>query len=177
MRTSIVESISFPTGEIILFGRLCEVDSSGNLHPVQGVSNILTGNSGANGLAGISVFDVAREQALAALGGSAGSGYYNSGEMVPVLRKGRIYVSCDSNVAQTPYARPNVWHPGATDPNTLRGVFTVAATSNTVSAEIAQAPAELVIVRDESKATPQYGAAVAPNYTFVMLLEVNLPGA
>jgi hypothetical protein len=56
-------------------------------------------------------------------------------------------------------------------------VFTVAATSVVASAEIAQAPAEIIIVRDESANTPQYGAAVAPNYTFVMLLEVNLPGA
>ncbi len=176
--------LSFPAGENIGFGLLLEVDSAGNVHPVQGTSNVLTGGVGATStLAGVSVFDVAREQQLAATGGSAGSGFYVSGEMVPVLRKGRILGAWDGSGTQTIFGRVNAWHPGASDPNGIRGVFTLASTQNTVSSEIAQTPAQILMVRDVSKSTPQRGggnsnAGVATGpWTWVVALEVNLPGA
>src|SRR5215472_12439271 len=99
--------VSYPAGEAIEFGRLCEVDASGLLHHVQGASNVLASAK----LAGVSVKDVAREQQLSSLGGSAGSAHYQSGEMVPVMRKGRIYACWDGSGSQGVMSGVNVWHP------------------------------------------------------------------
>jgi hypothetical protein len=173
--------ISFPAGEPIYFGRLCEVDSAGALHLVQGVSNVLNGGVGAtNATVGVSVFDVAREQSIATGGGSSGSGFYNSGEMVPVLRKGRIFGAMDSNAAATRFGRVNVWHPGVSDPFNTRGVFTLSATATTVGSEISQCPAEIITVQDCSTLVPQRGGGngnTSTACTWVCMLEVNLPGA
>lgn len=168
--------LSFPAGENIAFGRLCEVDSAGLLHHVQGASSTIA--SGA--LAGVSVFDVARMQQISSAG-SAGSGYYNSGEMVPVLRKGRIFAAWDGSVqalSQGIFTRPYVNHPSTTpDTNGIRGVFSGGTLSTVAGAEITQVPAEIVMCKDVSGKTAQYGGASANAYTFVCLLEVNLPGA
>lgn len=174
--------VSYPAGESIQFGILTEVDSAGLLHPVQGVSNVITGGVGATSrLAGVSVFDVAREQQLAATGGSSGSGYYQSGEMVPVLRKGRIFGRCDSTVAQNVYGAIGVWHPSAADSNGIRGVFSMATSSVTVNSELQTCPATIVTVRDVSTGAPQRAAGppvTAPGvWTCICLLEVNLPGS
>lgn len=177
--------VSYPAGENIEFGRLCEVDSAGVLHHVSGVSNVITGGTGGTSkLAGVCVKDVAREQQLASSGGSAGSAFYQSGEMVPVLRKGRIFGAFDGSGTASVLSQPNVWHPSTTDTNDIRGVFTLASTSVVAGSEVAQVPAEILTVRDVGSLTPRLGhgnsapgAQPGGPFTFVVLLEVNLPGA
>lgn len=166
--------VSFPAGETIPFGRLCEVDSAGNLHLVHGGSAVASANSA---IAGVSVFDVAREQVLATTGGSAGNGYYNSGDMVPVMRKGRIFGAWDNSGTQLVYGAVNVHTLSTTDTNGVRGVFSNGAVNTTAGSEITACPAEIITVRNVATLTPQRGAASANDYEYVCLLEVNLPGA
>jgi hypothetical protein len=165
--------VSYPAGENIPFGRLCEVDTSGALHLVFGTGATIANNK----LVGVSVFDVAREQQLSTTTGSAGSGFYNSGDMVPVLRKGRIFGAWDGSGSQGIFLTPNVNHPSSSDPNGIRGVFSGGTTTTTAGSEITACPAEILEVKDVSASTPAYGGASANSYTFVCLLEVNLPGA
>lgn len=165
--------VSYPAGEPISFGRLCEVDSSGLLHPVRGTG----ANIASDSLAGVSVFDVAREQQLASSGGSAGSGFYGTNDMVPVLRKGRIYAAWDGSGTQAILGRINVNHPSTGDTNGVRGVFTGSATSTTAGAEVTQCPAEILSVRDVSASTPRRNNSAPNDWELICLLEVNLPGA
>lgn len=166
--------MSVPAGENIPFGRLCEVDSSGNLFLVKG-----SGATIASGkLAGVSIFDVAREQQLASTGGSAGSGFYAQSELVPVMRKGRIYAAFDGSVTnvQAPFAAPGVNHPSSSDASGIRGVFSGGTTTTTAGAEITTTGTNILYVRDVSTLTPARGAAGTNNYQYVALLEINLPG-
>ena len=127
----------------------------------------------------MSVFDVAREQQLSASGGSSGAAGYQIGEMVPVLRKGRIFAAWDGGGAQAIFGTPNINHSSTTDANNVKGSFTGTATSVVAGSEIAAAPLEILMVKDVSALTPQRGAASAgaAGPTFVCLLELNLPGA
>lgn len=167
--------VSYPAGEVIEFGRAVEVDASGVAWKVKGTGAALA----AGAFAGVSVFDVAREQQLAATGGSSGLAGYQVGEMVPVMRKGRIYGCWDGGGSQGVLTRPNINHSSTTDANNVKGTFTGTATSTVAGSEIAQAPAEIVMVRDVSTLTPARGAASAGSAgpTYVCLLELNLPGA
>lgn len=165
--------ISFPAGEPIYFGRAVEVDSKGALHLTFGTSAaIASGN-----FAGISVFDVAREQQLASTGGSAGSGFYASGDMVPVLRKGRIYAAWDNVGSQSVFGSPNINHPSTSDPTGVRGVFTGSTVNTAAGQEVTAAPKEIIMVRDVSALNPRRQASASFDYEYVCLLEVNLPGA
>jgi hypothetical protein len=175
--------VSIPAGENINFGILCEQDQTYHtLHPVAGSGSTLVTSGRA--LAGISVFDVAREQQLAQPGGgSSGSGYYQSGEMVPVLRKGRVYACWDGSGSQGDFKAPLVWHPSTSDPYGLRGVFSNGTSSTSVGSELTTAPAEILEVKDVSAQAPQRGSgsttptSASGPFTWICLLEVNLPGA
>lgn len=164
---------SAPAGEAIPFGRLCEVDSSGNLFLVKGTGAAITSGK----LAGISIQDVAREQSLAT-SGSSGSGYYGQSEMVPVMRKGRIFAAFDGSVTnvQAPFVAPGVNHPSTTDASGIRGVFSGGTVTTTAGAEITQTGTNILYVRDVSTQTPARGAAGTNNYQYVALIELNLPG-
>ncbi len=176
--------LSFVAAETIYPGRLCQVDSAGGLHLVNGASNVIAGNDGNSAacqLAGVSILDVAREQLLAAASGSAGNAYYQSGEMVPVMRKGRVFAAWDNSGTQGIFKTPLVWHPSTTDTNLLRGVFSNTATSSVVAgSEVIACPAEILEVKDCASLTPSRGAGspvtVGP-VTWVCKLEINLPGA
>jgi hypothetical protein len=166
---------SFVAGEAIPFGRLCEVDSGGLLHPVQGSGSSIASNK----LAGVSVFDVAREQQNAS-GGSSGSGFYASGEAVPVMRKGVCFGAWDGStqaLSQGVFVQPYVNHPSTSDANGIRGVFSGGTLSTAAGAEITQVPAEIVMLGVFDNLTPQRGGASANSYTYVCKLELNLPGA
>lgn len=176
--------VSYVAGEYIEFGRVCEVDANGLVYHTAGTGAALTTTN--RQLAGVTIFDAAREQQLATFGGtsvgSTGQAGYQVGEPVPVLRKGRIFGCWDGGTGsftQGVLVRPNINHPSTTDPNDLRGSFTGNATSNTAGSEVAQAPAEMLLVRDVSTLTPQRGGASAGSLgpTYVCLVEVNLPGA
>jgi len=172
---------SFPAGEAIEFGRLLEVDqTTGAVWKTAGTGAALV--SSGRKLAGVSVNDVAREQQLAATGGSSGKGHYQVGEMVPVLRKGHIYACWDGGTGsfgQGVYVVPNVNHSSTTDANNLKGTFTGNATSSSAGSEVAAAPAGILLVRDVSTKTPARGAAStgSDGPTFVCDLEVNIQGA
>jgi hypothetical protein len=170
--------VSFPAGEVIEFGRAVEVDSNGVAWKVKGAGASLA----AGKFAGVTVFDLAREQQMASTGGSSGLAGYQVGEMVPVMRKGRIYGCWDGGTgsfSQGVFVTPNINHSSTTDANNIKGTFTGNATSSTVGSEIAAAPAEIVMVRDVSALVPSRGATSAGSAgpTYVCLLELNLPGA
>lgn len=185
--------VSIPAGENINFGILCEEDQTAHvLHPVAGSGATLVTTGRA--LAGISVFDVAREQQLSSITGgvvgSGGSGYYQSGEMVPVLRKGRVYACWDGSGTQGDFKSPLVWHPSTSDPFGLRGVFSNGTTSTSVGSELTTAPLEILEVKDVGPTgnnglggNPQRGSGsttpltASGPFTWICLLEVNLPGA
>lgn len=176
--------ISFPAGEVIEFGRLVEVDANGLVWKVSGTGAALV-HAGRQ-LAGVSVFDVAREQQLSTIlpGGSTGNAGYQVGEMVPVLRKGSVYAAWDGGtgaLSQTVLGPINVNHSSTTDPNDIKGTFTGNATSNTAGSEVALAPAGITcsVRGDVSGLTPQRGAVASAGVgpTFVCALEVNLQGS
>lgn len=162
--------VSYPAGEAIEFGRLVEISSNGQIFKVRG-----TGASVAAGaVVGVSVFDVAREQQLASTGGSAGSGFYQSGDMVPVLRKGRIFGQWDGSGSQGNYVSVSVNHPSTSDPSDLRGVFSNGTVTTTAGSEITALGAAFVEVKDVSAANNQTNAWGDANQS-VCLLDVNLP--
>lgn len=173
--------LSFPAGEAIEFGRLVEVDgTTGAVWKVAGTGATLVTSGRA--LAGVSVFDVAREQQLASTGGSSGKGNYQVGEMVPVLRKGHIYAAWDGGTGsfgQGVFTVPNVNHSSTTDTNDIKGSFTGNTTSSSAGSEVAAAPAGILMVRDVSALTPARGAVASAGVgpTYVCDLEVNIQGA
>ncbi len=146
---------SYPCSEDIPFGVLCEL-ASGKVRRCQ-----QSGSGLGSTVVGVSVYDPAREQQVPSAGTGAGS--YKSGEMVPLLRKGRVFAQWNGTT-QTALTQPNVNHPSSSDPSGIRGVFTDASTSTTAGSEITQCPASILMVRDTGS-------------TSLCLVEINLPGA
>lgn len=120
--------VSYPAGEVINFGRAVAVNSSGLLQQVQE-----TGDGLLAGLLGVSVYQPAREQAYPPTFGGA---QYQVGEMVPVMRRGRIFAEWNGTT-QGYCAAVNVNCSSTTDTN--RGIFTDAAISAVAGSEIAVA--------------------------------------
>lgn len=110
----------FPAGEVIPAGRMCEV-VSGLLRLAQS-----TGDGSTDALAGISLYD----------GFQNYQGAYQIGDMVPCLRKGRVWVDVSSTMTgATELEIAKYTHSStiATD----RGKFTDAAASASAGVEIA----------------------------------------
>lgn len=132
---------AFPAAHDIQFGVLCEfVTVSGN-REIQMVQDSGTTGSFTPNLAGISLYDPMHEQAYANLGATPGAGYWRKGEMVPVLRRGRVWVQFDNGGTWPEYATVNVWH--SSDGTHNQGVFTMTATQTTAGAEIDAAPSTI----------------------------------
>src|SRR5262249_32592719 len=76
-------------------------------------------------------------------------GGYLVGDMVPVLRRGKIFVTwsggADSSIGALP--APHVWRPADNSAGNLskRGYATATATSTTVGSEIAAAPTGVIL--------------------------------
>lgn len=138
---------SFPAASDTLFGTLCEVTTSGT---VQAVQDSTTGGSFLPVLAGIALFNPMHEQAYVNAGGTAGNGYWRKGEMVPCLRRGRVFAAYDGGGTVGEYTAIRVWH--SSDGTHLQGTFTMTAAATTAGAEIDLAPNCLGIVKDAATA-------------------------
>jgi hypothetical protein len=155
-----VEIVSYPAAEFIPFGRAVVLDSSGKKVQLPQAAGSTLGT-----MKGVAIYQAAREQALfaSAVGTGGGSGGYAIGDMVPICRRGCIYVAW-TGTTQTDGATPNIRH-ASTDANSEaqhRGKFTDASTSTTVASEIAAAPGGLVLGRDTGS-------------TAFALVDVNFP--
>jgi hypothetical protein len=121
--------VSAPAGEAIQFGRYCQLDTTTNLLKMAQE----TGDGALAGTFGVSVYRPAREQAYPPTFGGAN---YVVGDMVPCLRRGRMYAEWNGTT-QTFGSQPNVNCSSTTATN--RGIFTDASISASVGAEIATA--------------------------------------
>lgn len=132
----------FIAAEVIAPGLGVELTSDG-----KGVQLPQGTGTGISAFAGFAVFKDAREP-----------GSYAIGDIVPVLRKGRIAANCVGSTTITALGAANVSHSStlATD----RGKITSAATSGTAGSEVASVGA---IFRKD------------PGVTNVAIIEVNLP--
>lgn len=144
-----LEKRAFPAAEDIPFGVLCELLANGSIQRVQDAG---TAGSFLPKLAGISMYAPIREQAYVGGGGAAGNGYWKKGEMVPVVRRGRVWAQFDAGGTWPEYAAVNVHH--NSDGSAGAGVFTLTAVSTTSHAEIDVAPACLGI--EAALAQPAY---------------------
>lgn len=138
-----MEVRSFPAHTDIPFGQLCEfVTVSGN-REIQVVQDAGTAGSFLPVLAGVSLINPMHEQAYVNAGGTAGAGYWRKGEMVAVVRRGRVWAAFDGGGTWPEYAVVRVWH--SSDGTHSQGVFTMTAAATTAGAEIDLAPSCLGI--------------------------------
>ncbi len=164
----------------IPFGVAVELVVQNDIEYVQPLQDAGTGGGFTPALFGVSVYDPAREQALPVLGVNPGGistpSQYAAGELVPVMRSGRIYAQTDGaanwgGTAWPSLGQVRVWH--SSDGTHDQGVFTMAAASATAGAEIDECPTS-IIGRDVGRVqtyTNGFGA------TFnIAVVEINLPG-
>jgi len=124
-------------------------------------------------LAGVAIYKSMR-QPVAPPYQSAPSGYV-AGEMVPYVRRGKIYakwLSTDGSTAQVPYTAPKYAH-SSTTAGFTRGAFTDKATSSTAGSEVDNCPSGVVLCEDQTS-----WAGFTNNsgtYTSICLVELNLP--
>lgn len=166
----------------IPFGVLVEIVVSGGIEYVQPVQDLTGSPWTAAKLYGVSVYDPAREQAIPSLGanvGINGLAGYAANEMVPVMRRGCIYVQTDGAAAWAAggtswpsLGAVNVHH--SSDGTHAQGVFTMLAQVTTAGNEIDACPTT-IIGRDIGRVqtyTSGFGA------TFnVAVVELNAPGS
>jgi hypothetical protein len=147
---------------------------------VQPLQDAGTAGSFTPALYGVSIYDPAREQAIPSLGvnpgGIDGKAGYAAGEMVPVMRSGRIYVQTDANASTWAAAWPSlgqvsVWH--SSDGTHAQGVFTMLAASATAGAEIDLCPTS-IIGRDSGR-VQSYTNGWGTTFNLAVV-EINLPG-
>ena len=173
---------SRPALVAIPFGIAVELVVSGGVEYIQPLKDATVGGSFAPALFGVSIFDPAREQAIPDLGvnpgGISSSAGYAAGEMVPVMRSGKIYVLTDAatQLANWTASWPSlgqvtVWH--SSNGTHAQGVFSMVGVSTTSGAEIDLCPTSIV-GRDTALAslyTNGFGAVFA-----VAVVGINLPG-
>lgn len=173
---------SRPAATAVQFGVGVEIVVTNGIEYVQPVQDAGVGGSFLPALFGISVFDPAREQAVPALGVNPGGittyNGYAAGEMVPVMRSGKIYVQTDAatQLANWTAAWPSLgqvtlWH--SSDGTHAQGVFSMVGVSTTAGAEVDLCPTS-IIGRDTALAalyTNGFGAVFA-----LAVVEINLPG-
>lgn len=146
---------SFAAKVNIPFGVLCEFTTlvDGVTRAIQPVNDAGTAGSFLPRLAGVSLYSAEREQAYQAAAGG-GSGFWKAGEMVPCMRKGRIWVAFDGVGTWPDYNTVNVWH--SSDGSTLQGVFTMHATQTTLHSEIDNVPPAVVLGTEAALAIVSY---------------------
>jgi hypothetical protein len=153
------DSVSYPALVAVPFGVLCEVVVSNGIEYCQPVQDAGTEGSFTPKLAGVSLYDPAREQAYQAAVESSGS--YAAGEMVPCARRGRVFAQFDGTGTWPTWSAPNVWH--SSTGAAAQGVFTMHATQTTAGSEIDTAPAGVIGVdadRAQSSYTDGFGVAI-----------------
>jgi hypothetical protein len=172
--------VSIVAGVVIPFGVLCEL-SGGKLQPVQDTNANWppTGTAAGTSLVGISLQGgIAVEQGYltppvpASTAGSTSSGW-PVGFIVPVMRRGRIWMSYDNTGTATAIGSVNVWH--SSDGTHAQGVATFAATATTAGAEVSTAGAYLESFNPDGTQAGSFtdGWNVANG---VLAVTINLPG-
>lgn len=133
-----MEVRAFPAHVDCPFGLLLEIVVTSGVRGVQPVQDSGTTGSFLPNLAGISLYNPMREQAYVNAGATAGNGFYRAGEMVPCVRRGRVWAAFDNGGTWPEYAAVRVKH--NSDGSAGAGVFTMTAASTTSHAEIDTAP-------------------------------------
>lgn len=133
--------VSIEAAVNIPFGVACELNSSGLAVPFK---DSTTGGSFAPKFIGVCLLDplgveqnYVTYQVPPSTTGSTSSGYL-AGQLVPFMRRGRIWVLTDAGGTFLSYGNVNVWHSstGAYD----QGVFTFTAPQTTAGQEIDVCP-------------------------------------
>lgn len=153
---------SMPAAEAINPGRLLEVASDGvSCQQVQATSVSTTTHYA--GAVGVSVQETAREGlGVNNFGTTSGGTLYNVGDMVPVLRRGTIFMEW-KGTTQTAFGLPNVYHSSTTAAD--RGKLTDAAGNDGAGTEVSPCPSGIQL----KKALTGTGS--------IALVSVNFPGA
>lgn len=138
-----MEVRSFPAHTDIPFGTLTEFVTVSSNREIQVVQDAGTTSSFLPVLAGIALINPMHEQAYVNAGGAAGAGYWRKGEMVAVVRRGRVWAAFDGGGTWPEYAAVRVNH--NSDGSVGAGVFTMTAAQTTSHAEIDTAPSCLGI--------------------------------
>lgn len=146
--TGVKEEVSYPAAEAIPFGRAVELDSGGTkVQLVQG-----TGQAIAK-LVGVSIYDATKEP------DTVGGGY-KIGEVVRVLRKGRIYAEF-SGTTDAALASANIYHSSTIATN--RGKFTDVAGAAGAGVEV------------DSSGFAKFMRPINASQAGACLVELNLP--
>lgn len=147
--TGTKEEVSYPAAEAIPFGRAVELDSTGTkVQLVQG-----TGQAIAK-LVGVSILDATKEP------DPAGGGGYKIGEVVRVLRKGRIYAEF-SGTTDAALVNANIYHSSTIATN--RGKFTDVAGAAGAGVEV------------DSSGFAKFMRPINASQAGACLVELNLP--
>lgn len=122
-------------------------------------------NAALKDIAGVALYKSSRQPVSPPYTGTLTTGY-KIGDMVPYMRKGKIYAKWLSNAsaAQVSYSTPNYAH-SSTTPGTSQGAFTDKATLGTVGSEVDTCPTGVRLVHDVSASL---------GFT-ICLVELNLP--
>lgn len=129
------------------------------VRPAQAASGALVS------LAGVAIFKSMRQPTMPPYT-SITTGY-QPGEMVPYVRRGKIYAkwnSTDGTTAQVPYSVPKYAH-STTTVGATQGAFTDKATSAVAGSEVDNVPAGIALCEDQ---TATLGFTIC-------LVELNLP--
>lgn len=153
---------SYPAAEVISPGRLLQMASDNvSVKQVQNTSSDTT--TPCTKVVGVSVLKTARAPSESSL--SSDPQLYQIGDMVPVMKRGKIFVEWKSSAGAPVGTNSglNVYHSSTT--STDRGKFTADAAASTSGSEVSPVPNNLVL-RAPARTTSGN----------IQLLEINLPG-
>jgi len=139
--------VSYPAAEDIPPGRLVVLNSDGALELPQDTSFAKP--------VGVSAFSPTNQQAAIPADGFL----YKEGDMVPVVRRGRVWAEVSSSSEPEALVEANVKHSSTT--STHRGKFTTNAVSSSSGAEVADAGPVLFVMKES---------------TSLWLVELGFPG-
>lgn len=123
-------------------------------------------NGALKALAGVALYKSSRQPVNPPYSGTITTGY-QIGDMVPYVRKGKVYakwLSNDGTTAQVPYSTPNYAHSSTTVGNS-QGAFTDKATLATAGSEVDACPTGVQLCED---CTASCGFTIC-------LVDLNLP--
>jgi hypothetical protein len=162
--------VSYPAGATIQPGIAVEV-ISGLVYPLKDSG---TTSSFLPALIGVAMFDPAMENSYPPGSGTTPVtfGGYLVNQLVPICRKGRVWVQTDAGGTWPELGAVNVWH--SSDGTHLQGVFTMSATATTAGAEIDTLLSGVVGVHAGAAGsfTDGFGQTIK-----TAIVELNLPGA
>lgn len=163
LENNVIET--YVASEVIQPGVMCQLAADGvSARQCQGTRTDTT--TVPPQLLGISVFQDARQPADNS--GGVNGAVFNIGDLVPILRRGKIYaaVSCVGSTAMPQLTHTGVNINQSSTIATVRGTLTTDAAALTAGSEIGPAPLGLV--------SRPPALAVANG---LALIEINMPGA